>query len=78
MPQQIPDINVQEDILRLLDEVVKTGIPIQIERKGKRIFISPAEKHRDLDCLEKHPDFIVGDPDDFVHLDWSSEWNPQL
>ena len=78
MPQQVSGVNIQKDILKLLDKVVKTGVPIQIERKGKRLFISLAEKHRDLDCLEKHPDFIVGDPDDFVHLDWSSEWNPQL
>jgi hypothetical protein len=58
--------------------VAKTGVPLQIERKGKRLLISPAENRRNLDCLEKHTDFIVGDPDDLVHLDWSSEWKPQL
>ena len=78
MPQQVPDKNIQKDLLRLLDEVVKTGTPVEIERKGKRLLISPAEKHRNLDCLEKHPDFIVGNPDDLVHIDWSSEWKPQL
>ncbi len=78
MPQQASDINTQKDILRLLDKVVKTGIPVEIERKGKRLRISPAEKHRDLDCLEKHPEFIVGNPDDLIHIDWTSEWKPQL
>ena len=78
MPQQVPDKNIQKDLLRLLDEVVKTGTPVEIERKGKRLLISPAGKHRNLDCLEKHPDFIVGNPDDLVHIDWSSEWKPQL
>ena len=78
MPQQVSDKNIQKDFLRLLDQVVKTGTPVEIERKGKRLLISPAEKHRNLDCLEKHPDFIVGNSDDLVHIDWSSEWKPQV
>jgi hypothetical protein len=78
MPQQVSDINIQEDILRLLDKVVKTGVPLEIERKGKRLLISPAKKHRDLDCLENHQDFVVGNPDDLIHIDWTSEWKPQL
>ncbi len=77
MPQQVSDINIQKDILKLLDKVVKTGIPLEIERKGKRLLICPAKKRRDLDCLENHPDFIVGNPDDLIHIDWSSEWEPQ-
>jgi hypothetical protein len=78
MPQQSSELNIQKNILRLLDKVIKTGIPLEIERKGKRLLISPAEKRRNLDCLEKHPDFILGNPDDLVHIDWSSEWKPQL
>jgi len=78
MTQQASDSNIQNDILGLLDTVVKTGVPVEIERKGKRLLISPAEKHRNLDCLEKHPDFILGNPDDLVHIDWSAEWKPQI
>ena len=78
MPQQSSDSNIQRNILRLLDQVVKTGVPAEIERKGKRLLISPAKKHRTLDCLEEHPDFILGNPDDLVHIDWSAEWKPQL
>ena len=78
MPQQTSDSNIQKNILELLDKVVKTGVPMEIEREGKRLLISPAEKHRNLDYLEEHPDFIVGNPDDLVHIDWSAEWKPQL
>ena len=78
MSQQATDSNIQRNILELLDKVVKTGIPEEIERKGRRLLISPAEKHRNLDYLEEHPDFIVGNPDDLVHIDWSEEWKPQL
>ena len=78
MSQQATDSNIQRNILELLDKVVKTGIPEEIERKGRRLLISPAEKHRNLDYLEEHPDFIVGNPDDLVHIDWSEEWKPKL
>jgi len=77
MPQQTCYRDTQEDILQLLDKVLSTGEPVEIERRGKRLLISPAEKRRDLDCLEKHPEFIVGNPDDLVHIDWSSEWKPE-
>jgi len=78
MPEQISNLNIQNDIFQLLDKVIKTGVPVEIERKGKRLLISPAEKRRDLDSLEEHPEFIVGNPDDLVHIDWSAEWKPQL
>ena len=78
MPQPSSDSNIKKDILDILDNVAKTGAPMEIERKGKRLLISSAEKHRNLDCLENHPDFIVGNPDDLVHIDWSAEWKPQL
>jgi len=77
MPQQTCYRDTQEDILQLLDKVLSTGEPVEIERKGKRLLISPAEKRRDLACLERHPEFIVGNPDDLVHIDWSSEWKPE-
>jgi len=78
MPEQVSNLNIQNDIFQLLDKVIKTGVPVEIERKGKRLLISPAEKRRDLDSLEEHPEFIVGNPDDLVHIDWSAEWKRQL
>ena len=76
MPEQVSNLNIQNNIFQLLDKVIKTGVPVEIERKGKRLLISPAEKRRDLDSLEEHPEFIVGNPDDLVHIDWSTEWKP--
>jgi len=78
MSQQVSHTNIQEDILQLFDKVLSTGVPVEIERKGKRLLISPAKKRRELGCLEKHPEFIVGNSDDLVHIDWSSEWSPKL
>jgi hypothetical protein len=78
MSQQTSESNNKKDIIGLLDKVLKTGVPVEIERNGKLLLISPAEKRRNLDRLEDHPDFIVGNPDDLVHIDWSAEWKPQL
>ena len=88
MPQKASNLGSkkQNDIIKLLDSVAKTGIPAELERKGKRLVILPVEKKRDLDKLEKHPEFFTGDPDDLVHVDWSSEcehgicsiWIPML
>lgn len=69
MPQQVSDLNIQNDIFQLLDKVIKTGVPVEIERKGKRLLISPTEKRRDLDSLEEHPEYIIRNPDDLVHID---------
>jgi hypothetical protein len=78
MAPQSSDTNNQKTLLRLLDRVAETGVPMEIQRKGKRLLVSPAEKKRKLDLLEPHPEFIVGNPDALVHIDWSSEWEPNL
>jgi hypothetical protein len=38
----------------------------------------PADAPRafSIENLEPHPDGIVGDPDELIHMDWSSEWKP--
>jgi len=71
---------LRQDIYRILDRVIETGEGIEIERKGKVLRIVPPEPARRLDRLTKHPDYIVGDPDDLVHIDWSEEWSgePEL
>ena len=69
---------LRENIYRLLDQVVETGVPIEIERRGRRLKIVPADEpaRAKLDQLEPRPDAIVGNPEDLVHLDWSAEWKP--
>lgn len=77
MPRQVSIEDLKKDMANLLDEVIETRIPIEIEIKGKRLLISPVESPSKLDRLEEHPGFMVGDPEDLVHLDWSSEWRPE-
>ncbi len=67
---------LRQDIYRILDSVLETGTPIEIQRKGKLLKIIAVEPPSKLASLEPHPDYIIGDPEDLVHLDWSSEWRP--
>lgn len=66
---------LRENIYRILDEILETGVPVEIERKGQLLRIAPVEPKSKLANL-KPRDLIVGDPEDLVHLDWSSEWKP--
>jgi prevent-host-death family protein len=67
---------LRQNIYKLLDEVLATGVPLEIERGGRRLRIVPAEPSEKLSRLSAHPGTIVGDADDLVHIDWSSEWRP--
>jgi prevent-host-death family protein len=67
---------LRQDIYRMLDEVLETGQPIEIERRGRRLRITPVEMPKKLERLTPHPDAIVGDPDDLVSVDWSEHWTP--
>lgn len=67
---------LRANIYRLLDEVVESGVPLEVERKGKRLRIVPVEQGSKLDRIKGDPDLIVGDPEDLVHIDWSVYWRP--
>ena len=69
---------LRENIYKILDEVLETGIPVEIERKGRILKIVPDQppKKSKLDLLEEHPKALLCDPEDLVHLDWSDHWKP--
>ncbi|MBV8085119.1 MAG: type II toxin-antitoxin system Phd/YefM family antitoxin [Chloroflexi bacterium] len=69
---------LRQNIYRLLDQVLETGVPLEIERNGRRLRVVPADTRPKLDRLRPHPEAISGDPDDLVHLDWSKEWRPSF
>ena len=67
---------LRENVYRILDEVLETGIPVEINRRGKKLKIVRAKETESswLDDLPERPDVIAGDPEDLVHIDWSKEW----
>ena len=67
---------LRQDLYNLLDQVLETGEPIEIERKGRVLRIEADQPRSKLDNLVPDDSYIIGDPDDIVHMDWSSEWRP--
>lgn len=66
---------LRENIYRILDQVLATGVPVEIERRGKILKIVCEEPPSKLARLAPR-DYLRGAPEDLVHLDWSDEWRP--
>lgn len=64
---------LRENIYGILDQVLETGTPVEVIRKGKVLKIVPEQQPDKLSRLKKR-NYLVGDPEDIVHMDWSSEW----
>ena len=67
---------LRENIYNIIDSVIDTGVPVFIRRKGKTLKIiveGKVDKLENLKRLEKR-EIVRCDPDELIHLDWSSEW----
>lgn len=79
MGKRITASHLRQNIYRILDEVIETGRPVEIERKGSVLRIETERKAQSIfETLTPHPGSIVGDAEDLVHIDWSSEWKRDL
>jgi len=66
---------LRENIYRILDQVVETGVPVEIERRGKILRIVSQEPRSKLANLKPRP-YLLSDPEEIVHMDWAEEWRP--
>ena len=66
---------LRQDIYRILDEILASGEPVEIERKGRRLRIVPVAQPPRLERMPRR-DYLKGDPEEIVEIDWSSEWSP--
>ena len=78
MPHPITATELRRNVYQLLDQVLETGRPLEVERHGRRLVIEPAERRARLDRLEPHPGCIAVDPESLVHMDWSDQWKPGI
>lgn len=69
----IKPTELRRNLYTLLDEVLKTGIPLEIDRKGELLRIIPISKSNKLENLVSRPDAIRGDPEDLVDISWDLE-----
>lgn len=65
---------LRKNIYSLLDTVLESGIPLEIERNGKRLKIVPEEKVGRLERLEKH-NIVTGDSSDLPDIHWDESWS---
>ena len=66
---------LRQDIYRILDKILATGEPVEIERKGRRLKIIPANRPGRLERMPRR-DYLTVDPEEIVEIDWSGEWRP--
>lgn len=67
---------LRADVYRLLDRVLETGEPLEIERGGRTLRVVAEPQGSWVDRLVPREGVLVGDPEDIVHLDWSGNWVP--
>lgn len=67
---------LRANVYRLLDQVLETGRPLEIERNGKSLLVVAKEAPPLWDRLPRQQEYIADDPGELIHLDWSAEWNP--
>ncbi len=72
---------LRANLYKILERVEK-GEEVEITRANGSLVIKPkvSEKRarRKKLKLTPRPDFVVGDSDDFIHMDWSVYWKPVL
>jgi len=71
--KSVTSSKLQNNLDQLLDEILNTGKPLEIERNGKRLIISPVETVDKLQKLIYRPQAIIGDPDDLVQISWKRQ-----
>ena len=76
--KSVTPTELRKNLYNLLDEILKTGIPLEIDRGGKRLRIVPVETINKLQNLVHRPNVIEGDPEELVNISWEEEVNLDL
>ena len=81
-PTKLTASKLRANVYRVLDQVLETGVPVEIERHGRRLRIVPTPGRRaagrnKLERLSgKGRRYLRCAPEALVHIDWSREWRP--
>jgi prevent-host-death family protein len=66
---------LRKDVYKILDQVAETGIPAEINRRGRKLRIVSVDKKSKLANAKKRL-IIKGNPEELVHFDWTHPWHP--
>lgn len=69
---------LRANIYKLLEEVLDSGIPLEINKGNRRLRIVPVEQGQKLQNLIPRSEVIQGDPEDLVTISWEKEVNLDL
>ena len=72
----IPPTKLRANLYGVLDQIIDSGQPVTVERRGRKLRIVLVPERGKLGSLPRRPRAIKGDPEAIVHLDWSGEWQP--
>lgn len=67
---------LRRNLFKVVDQVLETGVPVEIERYGKKLLLLPVEPVSKLANLPRRQ-VIIGDPEDLVDLR-VSVWHERL
>ncbi len=76
--KKVTPTELRADIYNLLEEVLETGIPLEIVKGKRRLRIVPVKPADKLRNLVSRPEIIQGDPDDLVDISWEGELDLDL
>ena len=75
---------LRAELYRVIDNVIKNGVSIEVELRGKKVRIVPAEPRDKLAALVKRPGVIIGDlgrlpkVKTFDEKKWRKKWDKRL
>lgn len=64
---------LRRNIFRLFDEVLNTGVPLEVKKGNQKLRILPIKKKNKLDNLTLRPEVIKENPDDLPDIHWERE-----
>jgi len=66
---------LRKNIYNILDQVLETGKPVEVKRRGQVLRIVPARPVDKFQRLTRRADVIKGDPDDLIHIEWEVDFD---
>lgn len=78
MSKHLTPTALRKNLFNILDAVVATGVPVEINRHGRTLKIVLEDKPSRMDVLARYAvdDLIEGDPEELVSLHLST-WSEQ-
>ena len=64
---------LRQNLYKTLDEIIKTGKPARVERKGKVLLISPEPILKQKRIFKKRK-LLINPEENITRIDWMKDW----